>query len=83
MTSSALHDSELIDCAKANSKYNIETVAERCGYGSDIAAFERELKRAGDSMGLQINSFKDLIEDKPENQEKPGVEIRPDTKGQL
>lgn len=83
MASSKLHDNELIDCAKANSKYDIETVAERCGYGNDIAAFERELKSACNAIGVEINGYKDLIEDETENDEKPGVVIGPDTPGQL
>lgn len=79
MTFSApLHDNELIDCAKANANQEIEVVSERCGYGKDIATFERELKKACDSIGVEIKSFKDL-RDKPESEDEQGIEIAPKT----
>lgn len=75
----ALHDNELIDCAKANAKKEIEVVAERCGYGKDIASFERELKKACNSIGVEIESFEDLREDEPDKGKEQGVEIAPET----
>ena len=82
-SSTPLHDNELIDCAKANAKYEIEVVSERCGYGDDLAAFERELKKACDSIGVEIESFKDLREDEPKNEAETGAEIAPDAPNRL
>lgn len=78
MTSSVpLHGSELIDCAKANSEKEVSVVSERCGYGGDIAAFERELKKACNSIGVEIERFEDLKEAQPESQKESGIEIAP------
>lgn len=55
MASSApLKGTDLIDCARANASKEIEITAQRCGYGEDIATFERELKQAGDYIGGRL-----------------------------
>ena len=82
MASSApLQGTDLIDCAKANSNKGIEVAAERCGYGRDLVTFERELKRAGDHIGVELNSFNDLARGsaKPE----VGEVVSPDSLSQL
>lgn len=71
MTSSVpLHGPELIDCARSNVKKEIEVVSELCGYGKDIIAFEQELKKACDLIGLEIESFKNLREIEPDIRNK-------------
>lgn len=84
MASSApLHGSELIDCARANASKGIEVASQRCGYGDDLSTFERELKKACDSIGVEIENFQDLAEDRTESKKEQGVEIAPDTPTQL
>lgn len=56
----SLSGAELIDCARANVNEGIEVAAFRCGYGDDIKAFELELQRSAQSLGLEIKDFKDL-----------------------
>ncbi len=72
--------SELIDCARANGKKGVEIAAERCGY-LDVPSFEAALHAAGEHIGVEINSFTDLI--KPPSNQPAGVEIAPDSSGQL
>jgi hypothetical protein len=79
--SSALRGSELIDCARANGSKGINVAAERCGYGTDLTAFEQEIRRAGDALGISIESFEDLITDR--RSDESGVEIAPDSPTQL
>lgn len=76
-----LKGSELIDCARANGEQEIEVVAQRCGYGNDIATFERELQKAGEHIGVEIKSFHDLVAPKEENE--VGVIIAPDSPTEL
>jgi hypothetical protein len=76
-----LQGSELIDCVKANGEQAIEVVAERCGYGSDIAAFEKELQKAGEHIGVEINSFQDFVA--PKEEKEKGVIIAPDSPSEL
>lgn len=84
MTSSApLYGTDLIDCARANATKGIEVAAQRCGYGNDLATFERELKKAGNYIGVEINSFKELSIDGSQTHPEQGVEIAPDTPTQL
>ncbi|MDX2215242.1 MAG: hypothetical protein SFY66_18405 [Oculatellaceae cyanobacterium bins.114] len=78
-----LYGTDLIDCAKANSNQGIEAAAERCGYGTDIAAFERELKKAGEHIGVEINSFGDLGTPTPFDRSQLGIEIAPETPDEL
>ena len=80
-TSPPLHDSELIDCARANGSKGIQLAAQRCGYGEDLAAFEQALHQAGKQIGVEIQGFQDLITD--QRQQESGVEIAPDNPTQL
>jgi hypothetical protein len=73
---------ELIDCARANSNQGIEAAAQRCGYGDDLATFERELQKAGEYIGVEIKSFQDLS-DTQENLKEPRIVIAPDSPTQL
>lgn len=82
MTSSApLKGTDLIDCARANAKKGIEVTAQRCGYGNDLATFERELQLAGNHIGVEIHSFDDLIH--TGRTQQAGVEVGPDSLSEL
>lgn len=72
----------LVDCAKANAKYGIDTAAEQCGYGNDVAAFETALKKACQAMGITLKDFAALSEDS-EIQRPSGIEVAPDTAADL
>jgi hypothetical protein len=74
--------SELIDCARANSERGIEIAAIRCGYGEDIAAFERQLQKAGEHIGVKIHSFHDL-NDTPNDLKEPEIVIAPESATQF
>lgn len=78
-----LRATELIDCAKANAKEEIQVVSERCGYGRDIAAFERELKKACDYIGVKIESFEDFRDDTRNHSKDKDIEIAPETPTQF
>ncbi|ACK71594.1 conserved hypothetical protein [Gloeothece citriformis PCC 7424] len=83
MASSApLKGSELIDCARANGEQGIEVAAYRCGYGNDLARFEQQLREAGQHIGVEINGFDDLVNNRQGNEQR-GVVIAPDTPSQL
>lgn len=71
----------LIDCAKANGKKGVEIAAQNCGYGSDIATFERELQQAGSFIGLEIDNFDDLIAIR--QTDESGIEIAPESPTQF
>lgn len=72
-----LTGSELIDCAKANSTKGAEVAASRCGY-DDIPTFETALKKAGEHIGVTINSFADLVRSSSDRQ-STGAEIAPES----
>lgn len=57
-----LTDTELINCARANAAGDIGTVAKLCGYGEDLDKFQEALTQAGQNMGLNINSLRDLLD---------------------
>ncbi|KST62414.1 hypothetical protein [Mastigocoleus testarum] len=82
-SSTPLQGSELIDCARANMKQGIKVAAESCGYGDNINSFESELKASCNAMGIDVNSFADLISFEQVITETPGVEIAPDTPTKL
>ncbi len=82
-SSTPLKGSELIDCARANMKQGIEVAAKGCGYGDNISSFENELRAACNAMGIDVNSFADLISLEQSVTEPSGVEIAPDTPAQL
>lgn len=82
MTSSApLRGTDLIDCARANAKKGIEVTAQRCGYGSDLATFERELQQAGKHIGVEIHGFDDLTH--PGKAKQAGEAVGPDSLSEL
>jgi hypothetical protein len=81
-SSTPLQGSELIDCARANSKQGMAIAAQNCGYGNDLDTFDEAVKKAGQAIGIEIKQFSDLIEGK-ETLIEPGIEIAPDTPGQL
>lgn len=83
MASSRLQGTELIDCVKANVNKEIAVAAHRCGYGEDIITFERELKKAGEHIGVEINSFNDFSKNQEPSEEEQGVVIAPETPTQL
>lgn len=82
-SSTPLKGSELIDCARANMKQGIEVAAKGCGYGDNISSFENELRAACNAMGIDVNSFADLISLERSITESSGVEIAPDTPARL
>jgi hypothetical protein len=83
MTSSTpLEGVVLVDCAKANAKYGIDTAAQQCGYGQDVVAFETALKQACQAMGISLKEFADLSVDS-ESQRPSGIEVAPDTTADL
>ncbi|MDJ0694202.1 hypothetical protein [Mastigocoleus sp. MO_188.B34] len=82
-SSTPLKGSELIDCARANMKQGIEIAAKSCGYGDSVSNFENELKTACNAMGIDVNSFSDLISLEQNISETSGVEIAPDTSTKL
>jgi hypothetical protein len=74
-----LHGTELIDSVKASAKKEIKVVSELCGYGQDIEAFERELKKACNAIGLEIEGFQYFQENELDSLKEPTVEIAPET----
>lgn len=77
-----LHGTELIDCAEANANQGIAVAAHQCGYGDDIAAFERELRVAAEQMGIKVRGFQDLIKIVEVGRVR-GIEIAPDSETKL
>ena len=51
---------ELINCAKGNAYTGLNNTAKLCGYGTDIQAFQENLPKTLDDMGLDIKSIKSL-----------------------
>jgi len=83
MTSSTpLEGVVLVDCAKANAKYGLDTAAKQCGYGEDMVAFETALKSACHDMGISLKEFADLSVDSEQNR-PDGIEVAPDTPSDL
>ena len=82
-SSKPLKGSELIDCARANSKESITVAAYRCGYGEDIAEFEEQLQQAGAAIEVEINRFTELTDTTAPKTEKSGVIIAPDSATEL
>jgi hypothetical protein len=80
-SSTPLHGIELVDCAQANAKLGLATAAKQCGYGENLLAFQKELKRAGNELGIQISSLEDLTLE-PEKIERTS-DFSPDTFSQL
>jgi hypothetical protein len=80
---SPLQGTDLVDCARANASKGIEVAAQRCGYDEDLATFERELKKAYDSIGIEIQGFDDLTANQSHNEQEQGVGIAPERLTQL
>ena len=79
-----LHDTELVNCARANAKLGIETAAYQCGYGSDINIFAQELRQACQKMNLQVKELRELITDQDLRLELgTGEIIAPNTASEL
>ncbi|MEB3828706.1 hypothetical protein [Phormidium sp. CCY1219] len=74
---------ELIDCAKASVNQGLEAAARQCGYGDDLSSFERELKKAGQKTGIEINDLTDLITPQQQMKQGKGIDIAPDSQGSL
>lgn len=51
----------LISCARANASKDIATVAQLCGYASNIERFRATLKQAMDQMGIEVESLQKLL----------------------
>jgi hypothetical protein len=51
---------ELVNCAKGNAYSGLNNTAKLCGYGTDIQAFQKNLHKTLDDMGLDIKSIKSL-----------------------
>lgn len=81
--SKPLKGTDLIDCAKANAKQGIETATQLCGYGRDTVAFSHALRQACDDIGVSIRDLNDLVTDQQVVKEGRGIEVAPDTPGQL
>ncbi|NEP59152.1 MAG: hypothetical protein F6K31_19360 [Symploca sp. SIO2G7] len=81
MTSpSPLKGTNLVDCARANAKQEVEVTAKLCGYGKDLKAFRQELEKACEQMGLTVN---DLISQENFSYQKQGTIIAPETPSDL
>lgn len=77
--SQPLKDTDLVDCATANAKQGIKTAANLCGYGQDVAAFQAELKKACDRMGIHFDGLTDLITPQTSMRSPEGLDIAPDS----
>jgi hypothetical protein len=53
-SASPLTGAVLVDCAKANVRAGLAIAAERCGYSSDVEAFQTALTAACTEMGISI-----------------------------
>lgn len=75
---------ELIDCAKANAKQGIAVAAKQSDYEQDIALFQKNLAKACQEIGVNIDELSDLITDQQKVKENHvGLDIAPDTTTQL
>lgn len=75
---------ELIDCAKANAKQGVTVAAKQSGYGQDIALFQKNLDKACQEIGVNIDELADLITDQQKVKENHvGLDIAPDTTTEL
>lgn len=83
-SSSPLAGIALVDCARANAEAGLAAATERCGYGDDESAFQEALKTACAEMGVDINELSDLmVSERPQWTAKRGIEVGPDTPGDL
>lgn len=82
-SSTPLEGIELIDCAKANAAQGSAVAAELCGYGQDIAQFQRSLQQACQQIGVEISELSELISDQQMVRRTGGIEIAPDSVSDL
>ncbi|RZM79222.1 hypothetical protein [Leptolyngbya iicbica] len=80
---SPLEGIELIDCAKANADNDVVIVAERCGYGQDVTAFQTALQQACTDIGINVEAIADLITPQQRVMTQGGLSISPDTASNL
>ncbi len=73
----------LIDCAKANATQGLAVATNLCGYGDDISSFQQALAKAGEDMGVTLDELDDLITDQSIAKRGGGIEVSPDTLGNL
>lgn len=78
-----LKGTELVACAKPNANQGLAVAAQQCGYGNDTETFMAELEKACQSMGVDLNDFEDLITEQQRVKKLGGVEIAPDSQGEL
>ena len=52
---------DLANCARANASAGLEMAAKLCGFASDTARFQTELKEAAQELELPTTSFKQLL----------------------
>ena len=78
-----LTGTDLINCARANAEQGIEKTAQLCGYGDDVQQLKTALKHAGEQMGIELKSFRDLLEDPRKLRGRSGIEVAPDTNASL
>ncbi|AFY82119.1 hypothetical protein [Oscillatoria acuminata] len=81
--SKQLQGIELIDCAKANAEQGLATAAELSGYGQNTRLFSQELKAACQDIGIEISELSDLITHQHEMKQGRGIDIAPETPGNL
>lgn len=81
--SQPLQGPELIDCARANAKKGLLTVAQQCGYGEDTKAVWNSLQQAGQNMGIELKSLDDLITEHDREKEIRSIEIAPESSSEL
>lgn len=73
----------LVDCARANASGGVAIAAERCGYGTNTAKFQAALKSACSEMNVTIDGLSDLDDEQSQWPSEPGIEVAPDTMGDL
>lgn len=71
----------LINCAKANANQGLGITTHQCGYDQNFEAFLIALQTAGQTIGVKITTFDDLIcEDEHLYLCKaPGLQVAPES----
>jgi hypothetical protein len=80
-SASPLTGAVLVDCAKANVRAGLAIAAERCGYSSDVEAFQTALTAACTEMGISIESLTDM--EPSQNPIIDGIAVAPETPSDL
>lgn len=74
----------LVDCARANAESGVAIAAQQCGYGEDTESFQSALSAACSEMGIEVGQLSELLEFEDKQQiPKRGIEVAPDTTGEL